>query len=426
MNTAHAGNSADRSNAPARGLRLMALLVLLAFPTFNADAQTFTVLHSFQAGADGYQPYSGVTIDQGGNLYGTTSEYDGNGPGTVYRMTRRNGSWLFAKLNNPYGQISQGRVVFGSGGALYGTTQYGGDGGCTELGCGSVYSIRAPQTFCGSVNCVWPSNQVYTFPGSGNLGNQPGLVDPAFDAAGNIYGTTIFGGTYYSGNVFELTRSNGVWTATSIHNFHGEDGYEPQSGVIFDTQGNIYGTAWIGGPHNNGTVYRLVNTGSGWTEQTLYDFPNAADGSGPAAALVMDAAGNLYGATFVGGVNGGGTVFELSPAGGGWNFRVLYSFTGQGYNPGPLVALTLDASGNLYGTTFLGGAFGLGSVFKLTHNNDGTWTMTDLHDFTGGSDGKNPASEVSMDANGNLFGTASAGASNDHCIDCGTVWEITP
>ena len=403
-------------------LAFVAFCALVLF-TPVIRAQTFTVIHSFQAGADGFAPDSGVTLDQGGNLYGTTSQEEG--PGTVYRMTRKNGSWLFAKLNNPYGFLSLGRVVFGPGGALYGTTQYGGNGGCTELGCGLVYTLRAPQTFCKAVLCLWPTSDAYTFPGFGDLGDEPGVVDPVFDAAGNMYGTTIYGGNG-SGNVWQLTRSNGVWTATSIHDFNGNDGSSPQTGVILDAQGNVYGTAWQGGPHGNGTVYKLVNTGSGWTFQVLYDFPNAADGSGPSATPIMDAAGNLYGATFVGGVNGGGTVYELSPNGGNWNFQVLYSFTGSGYNPGPLLSLSFDAEGNLYGTTFLGGAFNLGSVFKLTHNNNGSWTMTDWHDFTNGSDGKNPISQVSIDSSGNLFGTTSAGASNYHCEDCGTVWEITP
>ena len=393
-----------------------------------AHAQTFSVLHTFTGGGDGWAPYAGLTIDSAGNLYGTTSEYGAGYSGTVFQIKRKNGAWLFSTLSdfsgNSYGRIPEGRPVFGPGGALYGTTLYGGTGGCTELGCGAVYSLRPPQTFCRSVSCPWGDSSVYPFPGIGALGNQPELVDPAFDGAGNLYGTTSYGGAGDSGNVFELVRSNGAWTATSIHDFDGSDGYLPQSGVILDPQGNVYGTAFQGGPNNKGSVYQLTNTGSSWTFETLYAFPNAADGSNPVGALVRDRAGNLYGSTFVGGVNGGGTIFELSPSGGGWNFTVLYSITGTGGNPGPLTALTLDAAGNLYGTNYLAGAFGYGSVFKLT-NNHGTWSYTDLHDFTGGSDGSYPISEVVMDANGNLYGTASGGGSLPQCR-CGVVWEIAP
>jgi len=141
--------------------------------------------------------------------------------------------------------------------------------------------------------------------------------------------------------------------------------------------------------------------------------------------VVLDQAGNLYGATATGGSGGGGTVYELSPSGGGWTFSLLYSFTGQGYDPGPSDTLTLDAAGNLYGTTYGGGAFGYGAVFKLTHNG-GSWMFTDLHDFTSGSDGANPVGGVTFDANGNLYGTASQGAGGACPLGCGVVWKITP
>ncbi len=396
----------------------------------SAQAQTFSVIHTFTGGGDGWWPYAGLTIDQAGNLYGTTSEYGAAYSGTAFEMKRKNGAWIFSTLSDFSGsslaRIPQARLIVGPGGALYGTTLYGGTGECTELGCGSVYSLRPPQTICRGINCPWSDSSVYPFPGSGDIGNQPGFVDPVFDAAGNLYGTTIMGGANFDGNVFQLTRSNGGWTATSIHDFDGSDGMLPQSGLILDPQGNVYGTAWQGGPNNKGSVYRLTHTGSGWTFETLYAFPNASDGSNPVGALVRDGAGNLYGSTFTGGVNGGGTVFELSPSGGGWNFTVLYSFSGTGYNPGPLVALTLDAAGNLYGTTYLDGAHGFGSVFKLT-NNHGSWSHTDLHDFTNGADGSYPISEVVMDASGNLYGTASQGGNLHVCgTGCGVVWEITP
>lgn len=381
------------------------------------QAQTFTVIHTFSGGGDGYQPYSGVTVDKAGNLYGTTTQ---NYRGTVFQMKHRNGAWIFNTLYQ-FGNgewMPQGRLVFGPGGALYGTTYTGGNGFCTEFGCGTVYSLRPPQTFCRGVSCPWTAS-FYSF--TGPDGFAPGIVALAFDGAGNIYGTTTEGGNY-SGNVFQLTRSNGGWTATSIHDFNGSDGYEPYSGVTLDAQGNVYGTAWMLGPNNKGTVYRLTHSGSGWTEDTLYSFPNNSDGSNPVGGLVFDQAGNLFGTTQSGGTGGGGTVFELSPSGGGWNFTVLYSFSGQN---GPLDTLAMDAGGNLYGTTYGDGTYGYGSVFKLTRNN-GSWSYTDLHDFTSGADGANPVGGVSLDTSGNLYGTTSDGAGGPCSLGCGTVWEITP
>src|SRR5271165_744555 len=145
----------------------------------------------------------------------------------------------------------------------------------------------------------------------------------------------------------------------------------------------------MGGARNSGTVYRLTHSGSGWTEDILFSFTGRSDGLGAVGGVVFDKAGNLYGTTQNGGVSGGGTVFELSPSGGGWNFTVLYSLSGQN---GPLDSLALDAAGNLYGTTYADGAYGYGSVFKLTRN-DGNWSYTDLHDFTNGDDGGNPIGE---------------------------------
>ncbi len=243
-----------------------------------------------------------------------------------------------------------------------------------------------------------------------------------------MYVTTTTGGVNFDGNVVQLTRSGGAWTPTSIYDFNGADGSSPYSGVTLDAQGNLYGTTWTGGPNNAGTVYRLTPSGSGWTFETLYAFQGGSDGALPVGGLVLDQAGNLYGTTEQGGSGNGGTVFELSPSGGAWNFAVLHSFTGR---YGPLATLAMDPAGNLYGTTFSVGAFSEGSVFKLTRNN-GSWSFTDLYDFTGGADGANPVGGVALDRSGNLYGTASAGGLElNNCFTennpgCGVVWEITP
>jgi uncharacterized repeat protein (TIGR03803 family) len=186
--------------------------------------------------------------------------------------------------------------------------------------------------------------------------------------------------------------------------------------VIFDKAGNLYGTASQGGLSGAGVVYQLTPTDSGWTESILYNFSGGSDGGSP-TGQVFDQAGNLYGATALGGSGGGGTVFMLSPSGSNWTYTLLHSFKGS---EGPMTSLSIDASGSLYGTTYLDGAYGLGSVFKLTPSNGG-WIFTSLHDFTG-VEGYLASSTVVFDARGNLYGETWAGGAHRD----GTLWKITP
>jgi len=385
----------------------LALLCALTIPaTQSAQAQTFSVIHTFSNGGDGYQPDAGLTLDSGGNLYGTTSEY--SGPGTVFKMKRSSGSWTLTTLftfDGFDGAIPLGRVVFGPDGALYGTARQFGEGGigCGLAGCGVVFSLRPPQTFCRAVSCPWTQTVLHNFTGQPD-GDQPYYVDPVFDGGGNLYVTTWEGGFYDFGGVFQLAPYNGAWTESAIHSFAGENGEEPLSGVILDHAGNLYGTT-AGG---SGNVYELSPSGSGWTATTLYDFPHPiTDGEVPIGGLVFDQAGNLYGTTSTGGSGSGGTVFELSPSGGGWTFSVLYSFSGAQYG-GPEGSLAIDAAGNLYGVTYADGVYGYGSVFKLTPTKGG-WTYTDLHDFTGGDDGAYPVGGPTVDAMSDVYGTSTYG-----------------
>lgn len=396
--------------------KFLALFLLVLAVSFAAPAQTFSVIHSFTGGIDGFEPFSGVTIDQAGNLYGTTTEsYNGS----IYQMKFRNGVWILSTLYQFSAPewIPSGRPVIGPGGALYGTTATGGNGDCTEFGCGSVYGLRPSQTVCRNSRCSWNASIVSLEGETGGIG----YVDPAFDSAGKMYITSLEGGANGAGNVYQLTRSAGGWTPASIFDFNGTNGSTPYSGVTLDAQGNVYGTTWRGGSSQNGTAYRLINNAGSWTLDTLYTFPNSSDGKYPVGGLIFDAEGNLYGTTESGGIGGGGTVFELSRSGSGWSYAVLHSFTGQF---GPFSTLAMDSAGNLYGTTYADGAFNAGSVFKLTRSGQG-WTFTDLHDFTGGADGANPVGGVTLDANGNLYGTTSAGGFSQNCGGCGVVWEIT-
>ena len=408
---------------------LLCALTIVALPT--ARAQTFSVIHNFSGGLDGATPYAGLTMDRAGNFYGTTYAGGSRRLGAVYRLKRSGSGWIADGLYSFTGGPSDGyqplaRVIFGPDGSLYGTASAGGPAGnsCAGYGCGLVFQLRPPAAFCRSVSCPWTETILYFFQGT------PDGLSPSgeliFDQAGNLYGTTESGGQF-AGIAYELTRSGNAWTETIIHNFSGRDGSEPYGGLISDNAGNLYGTTQEGGLNYVGTVFRLTDSGSGWTESLPHIF-QLADGGYPTAGLVFDQSGNLYGATTYGGSDGAGIVFELSPSGGRWTYSVLYSFTGQYGCPdneyvgaGPWAALTMDAAGNLYGTTRCDGANRMGNIFKLTPSSGG-WTYTALHDFSGGDDGAYPLSNVIMDASGNLYGTASAGGSQGH----GVVWEITP
>ena len=262
---------------------------------------------------------------------------------------------------------------------------------------------------------------MYSFSGSSD-GANPGYGDLTFDQAGNIYGTTFFGGNNAQGVVYKLTSQNGRWTEIPIFTFTGTlDGGNPYSSVIFDNAGSLYGTAYAGGSHGNGTVFQLMPSGSGWTEKSLHAFQSSSDGGSPFGGVMFDHAGGLLGVTGDGGTGLGGTVYRLTLSGGSWIFGVVYSFIGSGNPAGSYGSLTMDAAGNFYGTTARDGAHGQGSVFKLTPSGGG-WTETDLYDFPGGAEGAVPYGSVLIDANGNLYGTASQGGANGY----GVVWEITP
>jgi len=188
--------------------------------------------------------------------------------------------------------------------------------------------------------------------------------------------------------------------------------------VIFNTAGNLYGTTSQGGSDVGGTVFELIPSNGTWSENILFDFEtgNGCDdntGCAPAGTLIMDQFGSLYGTA----QGGSGTAFQLTPSNGNWDFSMLSFFCCQ-----PVAGLTMDAAGNLFGTTISGGAYGYGMLFKLT-NSGGVWTLTDLHDFTDGySDGGAPYGAVVLDASGNLYGTAYEGGAYGY----GVVWEMLP
>jgi uncharacterized repeat protein (TIGR03803 family) len=273
----------------------------------------------------------------------------------------------------------------------------------------------------------WTHTVLYSFTGGAD-GGEP-YKGVTLDTHGNIYGTAVTGGGGSCeggcGVLFKLTHSNGTWTQTVIHQFAGgSDGSGPGSGLTFDAHGNIYGMTPTGGTYGLGTVYQLQpQTNGTWNLNVIHTFTGGNDGSsGSAGRLILDRAGNLYGVTTVGGANGKGIVFEITHANGAWTLTTLYAFKDQPDGALPYGGLIFDKGGNLYGTTYYAGVHDFGTVYKLTHAN-GTWKETDLYSFKGGSNGSAAISTLVSDSAGNLYGTTSDGGSG--CA-CGVIFKLAP
>jgi uncharacterized repeat protein (TIGR03803 family) len=367
----------------------------LSPPVKQGDPWTETVLHVFTGNinGDGDTPAGGLVIDSSGNLYGTTA-YGGTGDcillgtkvgcGTVYEMTPpqiKGGKWtetvLYSFPSSKQGYLPNGDLVFDSAGNLYGATMFGGGHGTTcnkfYQYCGAVFELSPPTTKGGK----WMEKVLHGFKG-GTDGANPngGLV---FDNEGAIYGTTYSGGNrncmYQDeagcGTAFRLrppTKKGGTWAEKQLHVFTGgNDGGQPNGGMIFDTKGSLYGTAGGGNPSGGGIAFQLTATSGGrWKETVLHCFSN--DGPGAfTGGLLFDSLGNLYGTTAEG-AKFRGTILRLkrpTTHGGRWTPAVLYTFQGSPDGAGPAASLIFDAVGNLYGTTEAGGSSGgYGTVFQ--------------------------------------------------------------
>ena len=353
-----------------------------------------SVVYNFTGGADGGSPSGGVVSDSAGNLYGTTCCGGSTGSGVVYKIdTTGQETALYSFTGGADGAYPGGGVILDSAGNLYGTT-------CCAGG----------PAWGGTVFMVDPAGNettLYTFNCAADGCNpNAGLTR---DSAGNLYGTTAYGGAPGAGNVFKLDTSG---NETSLYSFTGgPDGGYPASGVILDRAGNLYGTTANGGNTSAsncgyygpgcGVVYRVSPAGD---ESVLYTFTGGTDGNFPNAGLARDSAGDLYGTTVNGGAAGNGVVFKVDTS---LTESVLYGFpagrsVGDGVQPHGMVR---DSAGNLYGADSWGGSSNLGILFKLDTNR----RLTVLHTFTGGADGGNPAS-LALDAAGNLYGTSGGGA----------------
>lgn len=315
---------------------LSALLIFAAHPML---AQPVTLLYHFTGGSDGGRPTSLLIFDAAGNLYGTT-QVGGPGFGTVFELSPN-----------------------GTGG--------------------------------------WNQKVLYSFKGGAD-GSSPQHSGVIFDGAGDIYGTTRYGGAKNHGTVYKLTRTGNKWTETVLHSFGGSktEGCYPESGLIIDSLGNLFGTTHgCGG--TRGTVFEMTPSGGGaWTESIIYGVQASF------AGLTMDAAGNIFG------TSRDNKLFELSPNGnGGWNASVIHVFTNSPFDGGdPQGTLVFDSAGNLYGTTVHGGANGRGTVYKMSHGPSG-WSEQLIYSFECCSQTiYAPLGGVVLDAAGNIYGTATLGS----------------
>lgn len=340
---------------------------------------TESVIHNF-LNQDGAMPQAGLILDPTGNLYGTTAEGGLAGWGTVFELQDSHGGWNYKFLSSKSrdsGFLPTSSVTFDQSGNLYGTTSKGGIPCGFVNGCGTVFELSRKND--GTVRKTY----LHRFAG-GSEGADPegGLT---IDEAGNVYGTATEGGLFGGlcsqfqdggcGVVFKMTPTpDGHWSKSLLWTFTGgADGAFPTFGnLIVDAAGNLYGTA-VGGGYQGGScpvfgcgvVYELTHTPKGWTQAVLYTFTGGPDGAQPWGTLLLDSAGNLYGAAYAGGSAGRGVVFKLSQAQSGWQESVLHSFgVSDGSNPsGGVIA---DSQGNLYGVAEVGGAYNAGVVFEIT------------------------------------------------------------
>ena len=307
-------------------------------------------------------------------------------------------------------------MIFDTAGNLYGTTTSGGGSSACNFGCGTVFRLT-PNSGGG-----WTESVLYGFCHLPKCADGDGSAAALiFDGSGNLYGTTVDGGASGSGTVFRLTaNSDGSWTETVLHSFSGPDGGTPYAGLIFYAAGNLYGTITQGGAGGVGIVFKLTpNSNGSWTEHVLHAFKGGKDGAGPTASLTFDAAGNLYGTTYSGGAHRNGVVFKLDAS---HRFSVIHAFTNQ-QGANPYAGLTFDASGDLCGTTVNGGSANDGVVFKLAPRQGGGWTYGVLHVLQG-TPGLNPYGTLVLDQAGNLYGTTLNCANGEKCR--GVAFEVTP
>lgn len=407
-------------------IAVFALAFGLALSTNAAEKQT--VLYNFaKRSPTGWAPNSKLVMDAAGNLYGAASEGGVSTQccGVIFELSPASGGgWTYNVIYTFTGQgdgaFPTGSLVMDAAGNLYGA------GSGQSVGVNGEFFELSPNGSGG-----WTEKVLYAVPAADGGQSSPLVMD----GSGNLYGANLGSGAHNAGYIFELSPgSGGAWTYQHLFDFNVSDGNFPAAGVILDAAGNLYGTTSEGGtstncPNGCGVVFELTQQSGTWSESVLYEF-NGSNGSDPQAPLTLDAAGNLYGTTVTGGSLGFGIAFELKKNARVWKERVLHTFTqANGDGAAPNTGLVLRG-GNLYGTTVAGGGglalcrsftdVGCGTAFELSPSG-ATWKETILYDFTGGKDGASPSGLI-LDASGNAFGiAASRGVAN-----AGLIFELTP
>ncbi len=398
------------------------------FVVTPARAQTLTTLHVFTGSPnDGAAPYGALVRDAAGSFYGTTSLGGAHvkcgkfGCGTIFRVDSTGKETILYNFCSEEkcvdGSVPVAGLIRDDAGNLYGTTEDGGNPGCSpNHGCGVVFEFdttgkeRVLHRFCSEDNCA--------------DGSLP-YASLIFDPDGNLYGTTASGGAYNAGAVFRLDRTGHEIVLYSFTG--GTDGGYPETGLLRDSAGSLYGTTTFGGIVGYGVAFRLAPSGQETVLHSFCSSGNCADGSEPSSSLILDENGNLYGTTSIGGSyacnprHGCGVVFEIDPSGNETVLRTFADLAADGaYPAGRLVR---NVAGTIYGSTPTGGKGIMGGVvFRL----DTTGREAVLHNFCSLSDcadGESPNILV-RDVEGNAYSTTSQGG--DPSCYCGTVFEISP
>jgi hypothetical protein len=415
-----------KSNGPGyfRSGLVFTILSLAAFSltsTSTASAQTLTTLASFN-GITGANPYAGLVRDANGNLFGATNLGGTTNDGVVFEIVKTGSGYAntptaVVTFNGTNGAQPAGTpitLIADANGNLFGTTANYGE---PDGGDGTVFEIVKTSGGYAST----PTTLV-NFNGTNGANPFAGLIG---DANGNLFGTTLGGGTANDGTVFEIVKTGSGYasTPTTLANFNGTNGASPYAGLVADASGNLFGATYTGGAFGAGTVFEIPKTSNGYasTPTTLVNF-NGTNGSSPQGALIADASGNLFGTTYLGGTFGYGTVFEVVKTSSGYagTPTTLVNFNGTN-GAQPTGTLTADANGNIFGTTFYGDTANDGTIFEIVKTGSGyASTPTTLANFNS-TNGANPVAGLIADANGNLFGTTWRGGGSN----AGTVFELS-
>ncbi len=412
-------------------------IAVFILASISAFGQHYKVLYNFTGGSDGAFPKSALLLDAAGNLYGTTvsggnneSFCGGEGCGIVFELSPNiEGSWsetiLYAFCPNKFcadGASPMSGLVIDPQGNLYGSTRYGG----TSPNDGIVYELSPPSLPSGS----WTEKVLYNFCSLQNCSDGAVPNQVILDTSGNLYGTTVEGGSMNHGVVFELSPSASSWSESVLFKFctSGQKiicptGAQPLAGVTFDTRGNLYGTTSNGGSKTgpgSGLVYELSPNSTGWIETNIYSFyTENQNQASPSGNVIFDALGNLYSTTASAGAFECGQVFKLSLQNGGEFRRVSFNCqNGNSPRSGPLLD---PKSGALYGTTAGGGTTSNGVAYKISSNGNES-VLYNFCQETNCADGALPFGGLVADQSGNLYGVAYQGGT----YNAGVVFEITP